>query len=285
MSTLKDWTAAHREWVDGLVLTLRDAGVPGERIGEELAAVHAHCRDADTFPGQELGTGAEYARTLLADGAHALGGKGSPHDAEGAPLATPGLGGTAAGPAREASPDTAPARRDPGDPRTRGMVEGFLPVAAQVMLLFVTAYAVRGWILRVDLQLNAGTLVCWGLFGVLLLVLAGLCLRGLRRLVRPVPLLGLYVTAVILGIVASLLAGADLPILLEADPRPVAVVGLVLILLIAVVATVLSLRRSPGGRHDAVARPTSARLVSVLVFWLIPAYLLVDAGITAMTAP
>ncbi|WP_178945225.1 hypothetical protein [Kocuria sp. TGY1127_2] len=64
MTTLKDWTQAHRMWVDDFVLTLRLSGATGEDIADRLASVHTQCDEMDRSPEEEFGDPAEYAKSL-----------------------------------------------------------------------------------------------------------------------------------------------------------------------------------------------------------------------------
>ncbi|WP_129656917.1 hypothetical protein [Rothia halotolerans] len=64
MSTLKDWSIAHRPWVERFVLNLRSAGLPEREIGEELTAAHAQCEQAGGVPEEILGHPDDYAEAI-----------------------------------------------------------------------------------------------------------------------------------------------------------------------------------------------------------------------------
>jgi len=51
-------------WVDAFVLEARLRDVPGERIGDALAEVGAHCRDSGEPAGEAFGDPAAYARAV-----------------------------------------------------------------------------------------------------------------------------------------------------------------------------------------------------------------------------
>lgn len=249
MTDLKIWTKAHRAWVDEFVLTLRDQDVPGAVIGDRLAQAHAHCDAAGAFPEEEFGPARAYAESL-------------------------GLG--------------APVGRRES---RSGILAAFLPILAQVMLMLVGAYAVRGWIEGGDLVLNTGTLVCWALLAAVLVVLAVLATTRLRLVLNLWVFLGFNVLGVLLGIAGAAFASADLPEVVRMSPIPAAIVCCAAVLLIAVVMTVRTLRtprEDPDLLGDpretpATGRQPSGRATAALPYWLIPAYLVVDAVITQMT--
>ncbi|MCT1357971.1 hypothetical protein [Rothia kristinae] len=263
MSTLKDWTARHREWTDEFVLTLRDSRVAPQRIAAELST--ARDRAAGGDPARVLGPAAGYAWNL-------------------------GI--------------------SPGQRRRAELLRGLLPVVLQAMVLFVGVYAVRGWILGAPLRLNLAVLICWGLLGLVLLGLIALPLRAAaarrreaasqrpershleqshpdqadpavrdRRETAPQTppdpraqtlarrTLGLGIIGVVCGIGAVLLAKLPLPVLVLLDPRPVAVACAGVTVLVAVGASLLGWRR----RYP---------VAQILVAWLVPLYLVADAGIT-----
>lgn len=64
MTTLADWTHAHRAWVDDFVLTLRKAGATRQQIGLHLESVHDRCEETGRAPQEECGEPADCARSM-----------------------------------------------------------------------------------------------------------------------------------------------------------------------------------------------------------------------------
>ena len=64
MQNLKTWTKIHKRWTDDFILELRDLGVPGSVIGDQLTTVYSHCLEAGETPEIAFGQAEEYARSL-----------------------------------------------------------------------------------------------------------------------------------------------------------------------------------------------------------------------------
>lgn len=263
MSTLKDWTARHREWTDEFVLTLRDSRVAPQRIAAELST--ARDRAAGGDPARVLGPAAGYAWSLGI----------SPGQRRRAELL------------RGLLPVVLQAMvLFVGVYAVRGWILG---APLRLNLAVLICWALLG-------------LVLLGLIALPLRAAAARrreiasqrpdrsgaeqpspdqtdpALRD-RQASDPQPppdprsqtlarcTLGLGIIGVACGIGAVLLAKLPLPVLVLLDPRPVAVVCAAVTVLVALGASLLGWRR-----RDPVAQ--------ILVAWLVPLYLAADAGIT-----
>lgn len=258
MSTLKDWTARHREWTDEFVLTLRDSRVTPERIAAELST--ARDRAAGGDPARVLGPAAGYAWTLGI----------SPGQRRRAELL------------RGLLPVVLQAMvLFVGVYAVRGWILG-APLRLNLAVLICWGLLALVLVALIALPLRAAA--------------ARRREAAAQQPGHPHPdgpdpagrdrqdpdpqtplgprsqtlarrTLGLGIIGVVCGIGAVLLAKLPLPVLVLLDPRPIAVICAAITVLVALGASLLGWRR----RYP---------VAQILVAWLVPLYLAADAGLT-----
>ncbi|MCP3426899.1 hypothetical protein NBM05_13005 [Rothia sp. AR01] len=251
MSTLKEWSSEHRDWVERFVLDLRSANVPEREIGEELADAHARCEQTGGLPEEVLGHPDDYAEVI-----------GYPVHHAGA--------------------------------EQRGILSWVSPVAIQAIVALVGTYALRAWIEGTDLTLNLGTLICWLVMAIMISGLGALVAWSGRRVYSIWLLIVTYVVALGAGIAGALLSRTDLPVVAAGTPMPLAVTCAAIIVLIAVTSTVREVRGGfkgldpveieEGVSASGERRARPVRKLVLVVFWVVPAYLALDAWLTVSAA-
>ena len=159
---------------------------------------------------------------------------------------------------------------EPKSTEKRGILHIALPVVVQVLLLLVGSYAIRDWITGTDLVVNMGTLICWIVLVAMVGVTTATTAWGSTAIYNAWVFDIVFGIAIVMGVAGAVLSRADLPMVFSGTPVLLAVVAILGVLAIAVIST-LRLKRS-----------TSPLVLAV--FWVIPLFMAIDAGFTALNA-
>lgn len=243
MTTLKEWSTAHRRWVDEFVLSLRLAGANPTQIADLLTEAHEASDAAGKDPEGLLGPPADYAASR---GFRA--------------------------PSRDATP----------------LLRIALPVVVQVLLLLIGSYAIRDWITGADLVINVATLVCWVLMAGIVFVVTATSAWGSTAIYRVGVFVAVFGIAIIAGAAGAILSRRDaFPVVFTGTPAFLAVVaaaGVVGIAIFSTLGRLRATRRSAAAARDAAqGAGTRGPAAWSLVFWVVPVFMAVDAGYTAIT--